>query len=58
MALELSGQHVLDGCILEREIGIHALELLALGLELLDPLELVERSLRRTCCATDRASPG
>jgi hypothetical protein len=43
MALELSGQDVLDRCALQRKLGIHPIEFGILSLQSLDPLDLRQR---------------
>src|SRR5207247_8944836 len=45
-ASPLSAQDVLDRRVLQREIRIHPLQLAVLGLELLQPLQLVDRGPR------------
>jgi hypothetical protein len=44
--LELSGENILDSNVLQRKLGIHALQPLVLRFELLDPLELRQRHTR------------
>src|SRR5258705_7908277 len=45
-ASPLSAQDVLDRRVLERELGIHPLQLRVLGLQLPQPLQLVDRGAR------------
>jgi hypothetical protein len=44
-ALQVSAEDVLDRRVLEREVGVHALELRVLSLELFDAPQLVDRGL-------------